>query len=111
MVILISAGCILALLLASAILAFRVPITSDYAKKIAADVVETAVEATVTVLRFPKSALQKYAERMATTQPISNDRLLDGEGKNHTLSAVASVASSSSSSVISVLTQIGDTFS
>lgn len=111
MVVFISAGCVLVLLLIAAILAFRVPVSSASVNTISKTIVNTAIAATVTVLAFPKAALQKYAERMATAQPIFNDRLLEGEGKTHTLNALASAVSSDDCSVISVLQQVGDTFS
>lgn len=111
MVVFISAGCVLVLLLIAAILAFRVPVSSASVNTISKTIVNTAIVATVTVLTFPKAALQKYAERMATAQPIFNDRLLEGEGKTHTLNALASAVSSDDCSVISVLQQVGDTFS
>lgn len=111
MVVVISAGCILALLLIAAILAFRAPISRTSVNTIPNTIVNTAMAVTVTVLTFPKVALQRYAERMATAQPIFNDRLLDGDGKTHTLNALVSAVSSDDCSVISVLHQVGDTFS
>lgn len=111
MVVLISAGCILALLLIAAILAFCVPVSNASVNTTCISVVNSAITATVTVLTFPKDALEKYAERMATAQPIFNDRLLEGEGKTHTLNALVRAVSSDDNSVISVLRQVGDTFS
>ena len=105
MVVIISAGCILALLLITAILAFCVPVSSTSVNTISNKIVNTAIAATVTVLNFPKVALQRYAERMATAQPIFN------EGKTHTLNALVSTVSSDDCSVIPVLQQVGDTFS
>lgn len=111
MVILISAGCILCLLLVVAVLAFCAPISKTSVKNVATSIVNAATAVTATVLRFPEYLLEQYAKRMATVQPIENDRLLEGRGKNHTLDAIASVATSYNSSVISVLDQIGDIFS
>lgn len=109
MVVFISAGCVLAFLLIAATLAFRAPVSSASATTISNTIVNTAMA--VTVPTFPQIALQNYAERMATAQPISNDRLLEGEGKNHTLNTLVSAVSSGNCSVISVLQQVGDTFS
>ena len=111
MFIFISAVGILILLLITAKLAFTVPLSNSSVGTIPDTVVSKAITTTVTILTFPKTDVQRYAERMATVQPISNDRLLKGKGKNHTLRALATTVSSGDSSVISVLQQVGDAFS
>lgn len=111
MVIYIYAGCVFFLLLMTAILAFRVPISNASVNTTSKTIVNSAIATTVTVLTFPKEVLQKYAERMANAQPFFNDRLLKGKGKTHTLDAMAATVSSDDCSVISVLQQVGDIFS
>ena len=111
MIIYISASCILIFLLVVVYLALRVPVGIGSGDDTSAIHADTSTEMVNTVLSFPQEALQGYVARMKTMQPVFNDRLLDGEGKNHTLSKLASVASTEKTSVVSVLQQVGDTFS
>ena len=102
MSILISAGIILVILLSVSVLAFCVPMP----------VQETMTpETIVSELRLSEKARQQYVDRMTDAQPAFNDRLLEGEGKNHMFDAMAKVASSRELNARSVLDQVGDTFS
>lgn len=98
---------ILVALLTTAGIAFLVPINRNTVDHVVSQVSSIAV----TVLKFSEQARQKYAERMANAQPVFNDRLLPGEGKNHALDAMVAAVASDSSAVLSVLQQVGDTFS
>lgn len=112
MVIIVSAVCGLAFLLIASILAFCVPINSTPVNSFSNETISNKIEfPIVSSLSFPSICTENYAERMADAQPFSNNRLLDGNGKNHTLNALAIAVSSDTCSVISVLKQVGDTFS
>ena len=100
--ILLSASLIGIFLLAVGKLAFSLPIDNTPCNN---------SKATTTMLKFSSDARQRYAERMTTLQPVDNDRLLDGEGKNHALEAIVKVVSVDNIAVASVLQQVGDTFS
>lgn len=59
---------------------------------------------------FTEPLLNQYRTRMIENQPIDNDRLLHGNGKTHTLEAIACVAQQRSD-IPSVIDQVGDIFS
>lgn len=102
MIILISAGVILVLLLLVVVVALCVPVSTK---------ITDSAKIVVSELVFSEQARQGYVERMTDAQPAVNDRLLEGEGKNHMFDALAKVISNKDRSVHSVLDQVGDTFS
>lgn len=59
---------------------------------------------------FTEQLLNQYRTRMIESQPIDNDRLLHGNGKTHTLEAIACIAQQRSD-IPSVIEQVGDIFS
>lgn len=61
-------------------------------------------------ISFTTEMLASYRQRMICSQPIDNDRILPGRGKNHTLNCIASVTEQGSP-IPSVIGLIGDTFS
>ena len=62
---------------------------------------------------FSNQLLASYREKMISSQPIDNDRILPGDGKEHTLSIIAAVtvAGGANHSIPSVIDQVGDIFS
>lgn len=60
---------------------------------------------------FSNQLLASYREKMISSQPIDNDRILPGDGKEHTLSIIAAVAGGVNHSIPSVIDQVGDIFS
>lgn len=59
---------------------------------------------------FSQAQLHMYRDRMISTQPIDNDRILPGYGKTHTLSAIAEVARQACP-IPTAIEQVGDVFS
>lgn len=102
MSILISAGIIFVILLLVVVLAFCIPMPVEKTMP---------PKSVVSELRFTEQSRQQYVNRMTDAQPVFNDRLLQGEGKNHMFDAIAKVASNRVTVAHSVLDQVGDTFS
>lgn len=59
---------------------------------------------------FSENLLSRYRKKMIFCQPIKNNRILPGSGKDHTLTVISSVVNSK---VVmpTVLEQVGDIFS
>lgn len=69
-----------------------------------AEVVGLAIDCVFTV-----EQLDHYREKMISHQPIDNDRILPGSGKDHTLKAIDTVANGQTP-IPSVVEQVGDVF-
>lgn len=70
----------------------------------------SALISKLTVGMFSDQLLDSYREKMISSQPIDNDRILPGYGKTHTLSAIAAVGDEKHP-VPAVIDQVGDIFS
>lgn len=103
--ILIITGIVFAFLLIVVVLALVVPVSKDKT------VCESQRSPVACKLVFSETARLSYADRMANMQPADNDRILEGNGKNHSLEAMSSVVTKGSTRVVSVLDQVGDIFS
>lgn len=102
MSILLSAGIILVFLVLIVVVALSVPMPAKDTN---------SANTVVSNLVFSEQSHHNYVDRMTKAQPVFNDRLLEGEGKNHMLDAMAKVALNKDANVQSVLDQVGDTFS